>query len=726
MISGHEGTIWNLAYLPGGERVVTCSPDATVRIWNVKNGEQEGTSMEHDGWLNGLAVTRDGKRILSGGKDNRIRLWDMETHEFIEEWEGHTGGILCIVVSQDGQLVVSGDHDGKIVIREMKEGGEIKHAIQAGSEVWSVSFSPDGEKFAAAVYDVEGGHVIRVYDVKSGKPILGPIKGHETWIRCILWSLDGCRLFSASDDHSIRCWNSEKGEPIGQPWTGHTNWVFSLSLSPDGTKLASASWDNTVRFWDAHSGEHIEQPLQHDDWLRAVTFSPSGQFMACGGDDKKVSIWRVPWWDDGQKQAHDSLLDLPAVLVPKGISHNQAQLDLDLLDLPRHPITLSCQPLVPPDNSTPPPIIKRIQRFWRGLVAPRSPSSPSQPAIELQPIETHRFWKSVVRTPVTEVAASRMTDRYAVGRREPRRKKKEAKPQTHAELNSSATGADPSSHADPSGSTSNAGPSNSQTGPSTSSNAATQGRISNFVQSDVASDDSWDDMDSCGQCLDYFCGGPRPNRERFRPWKKKSRAVLEAEEQARKEKKRAKPRKHQHRKNNAPRTQKAAHPSNQHASQCDHITAVSPAPPIADEVTPERPGEGQQVGMDHGVTFQLQEEIEQLRRQRDEAIAARHEAEAEGNASEKMVEELQYESHISQERQTYTGLSIAEAGPFSSHVEPLVSTSNVGPPTSHADSSTPSNGAVEGRRSSLTQSNSDSIDAEERAKKEKMRAKAEK
>ncbi|KAF9222270.1 hypothetical protein BS17DRAFT_181731 [Gyrodon lividus] len=149
-----------------------------------------------------------------------------------------------------------------------------------------------------------------------------------------------------------------------------------------------------------------------------------------------------------------------------------------------------------------------------------------------------------------------MTDRYAVGSREPRRKQKEEKPQTHAA--SAVTGADPS------GSTSNAGPSNSQTGPSTSSNAAAQGRISNFVQSDVASDDSWDDMDSCGQCLDYFCVGPRPNRERFRPWKKKSRAVLEAEEQARKEKKRAKARKH--RKNNAPRTQKAARPSHQHAS----------------------------------------------------------------------------------------------------------------------------------------------------------------
>ncbi|KAF9222271.1 WD40 repeat-like protein [Gyrodon lividus] len=301
-MSGHEHTVLNMAYLPGGERVVTCSNDGTVRIWNVEDGEQEGTSMEHGDWVNGLAVTRDGKRILSGGGDNKMKVWDVETYEFIEEWEDHTGGISCIAMSPDDQLVASAGHGGKIVIRKMKKGGQIKHAIQAGSSVWSVSFSPNGEKVAAGVRDRHGGHVIRVYDVESGKLILRPIKGHTKFVNCVLWSLDGCRLFSASDDRSIRCWNSETGEPIGQQWTGHTHWVFYISLSHDGTKLASASYDHTVRFWDAHSGEPIEQPLQHDNWLCAVIFSPSGEFVACGGDDKKLSIWRVPWWDHSQKQ----------------------------------------------------------------------------------------------------------------------------------------------------------------------------------------------------------------------------------------------------------------------------------------------------------------------------------------------------------------------------------------------------------------------------------------
>jgi WD40 repeat protein len=319
-MSGHEEEIRKIMYLPGGERIVTCSLDRTVRIWHVENGEQEGTTMEHEDWVDGLAVTRDGKRILSGGGDKRIKVWDVETHELIEEWENDTGAIWCMAVSPAGQLVASGSYNGKIMIREMKESGEIKHSIDAGSGVCSLCFSPNGEKLACAVVNVVGEHgVIHVYDVESGELVLGPIKGHEDVVRCVLWSLDGSQLFSGSDDHTIQCWNSDTSESIREPW--ETDYVWSLSLSPDGTKLASASADNTVRFWDVRSGDPIEPPLQHDNSINVVTFSPSGEFVASGGYDK-ISIWRVPWWDDSRKQVITTFAYLPTpfltVFIPAG------------------------------------------------------------------------------------------------------------------------------------------------------------------------------------------------------------------------------------------------------------------------------------------------------------------------------------------------------------------------------------------------------------------------
>ncbi|KAF9221839.1 WD40 repeat-like protein [Gyrodon lividus] len=337
-MSGHDGTIFGLAYLPSGERLVTCSADNTVRMWNVENGEQEGTSMEHDGGRDALAVARDGKKIVSAGEGNRMRVWDIETHKVVEEWTGYENLVRYIAMSPDGELVASGHGHGGIVIREM-DGGTVKHSLQSGSgDVNSVCFSPNGQKLVSGHDDA----AIRVFDVQSGDLILGPIKGHAKHVYSVVWSLDGSRLFTASWDVTIRCWDSETGEAIGEPWAGHTDYINSLSLSPDGTKLASASTDKTVRFWATDSGDPIGEPLQHEGAVWAVAFSPSGEFVACSGRDRKASIWRVPWWDVSQREAHRSLLDLPAVTVPPGhIHHTIAGHDrqLDFLDLPtnRHP-----------------------------------------------------------------------------------------------------------------------------------------------------------------------------------------------------------------------------------------------------------------------------------------------------------------------------------------------------------------------------------------------------
>ncbi|KIK78874.1 hypothetical protein PAXRUDRAFT_771505, partial [Paxillus rubicundulus Ve08.2h10] len=76
--------------------------------------------------------------------------------------------------------------------------------------------------------------------------------------------------------------------------------------------------------------------------------------------------------------------------------------------------------------------------------------------------------------------------------------------------------------------------------PTNTSNTTAAGRRMSFAPSNVGSEDDWDDMDCCAKCLNYFCVGPRADRERFRPWKKKLRAVLEGEKQAKEEKQRAK------------------------------------------------------------------------------------------------------------------------------------------------------------------------------------------
>ena len=285
------GRIITVAYLPDG-RAVTGSASGAVRICNLQTGEQEGMSMDHEGGVIDLAVTRDGAKIISSDIDGEIKVWDVESHKLVKAWTYQEEG-PAVAISPNDRFMAAGGWTVGIYTTE----GKWVNSVEVGCDVFSLSFSPDGNKL---VCGTEGD--IRIYDFKVGTLILGPLKGHEDRITSVLWSRDGRRLFSASDDKTVRCWNSGTGEQIGQPWTGHTRWIYSLCLSPDGRLLASASLDQTVRFWDTAHGHPVGQHLQHVTTVSSVCFSPSGEFVASGGRRGNIYLWRVPQLDSGEGQ----------------------------------------------------------------------------------------------------------------------------------------------------------------------------------------------------------------------------------------------------------------------------------------------------------------------------------------------------------------------------------------------------------------------------------------
>ncbi|KAH0828968.1 WD40-repeat-containing domain protein [Lanmaoa asiatica] len=328
IISAHgstEESVDKLAYLPDGRRVVTGSSDGTVRVWNVDNREQEGTSMEHDSEdaICSLAVCRDGTKIISstdGG--GSIKVWDVESRALVKEWS-HPWEYPEVAISPDDRLVAIGNRP--VVIYTM-EGSQVNDPIEVDHLVWSLCFSPDGDKLACGTS--EG---IFVYDVKTGTLLIGHV--HEDCVECVLWSRDGSRLISGNE--TICCWSYATGKPFGPPWTGHDDEIFSLSLSPDGSILASASRDRTVRLWDTTSGDPIGQPLQHVKAVTAVCFSPSGEFMASAGWDGKIYLWRVPWLDSVEDQVIAPSMFATSTHHPRCCRHVELSLMYVTLNLAR-------------------------------------------------------------------------------------------------------------------------------------------------------------------------------------------------------------------------------------------------------------------------------------------------------------------------------------------------------------------------------------------------------
>jgi WD40 repeat protein len=165
--------------------------------------------------------------------------------------------------------------------------------------VWSVCFSPDGQRLASADWDPSHSNQpgeVKVWEVTSGQAIL-TLRGHAGGITNVCYSPDGRQVASASTDGTVRVWDATAGRET-YTLKGHTDAVWCVCYSPDGQRLVSGGKDRTVKVWDAATGRATLSLQGHGLEVWNVCFSPDGRRLASSSGDMdtpsrpgEVKLW---------------------------------------------------------------------------------------------------------------------------------------------------------------------------------------------------------------------------------------------------------------------------------------------------------------------------------------------------------------------------------------------------------------------------------------------------
>ncbi|MFI5882965.1 DNA-binding protein [Streptomyces sp. NPDC051554] len=275
----------------------------TVQFWDLQIRHPLGTSLTGPTeQVDSMVFSPDGKTLATVNFRNEdssgtVQFWDVATRRpFGKPLTGLSA--TDIAFSRDGRILAtsSGD-DGAVRLWDVATRRPLGKPLTTGFSV--VAFSPDGKTLATGGsegVDLDGYNgnegLIRLWDVKTRRPVGRPLTGPSGEIVDVAFSRDGKTLAAVSEDANgaVWLWDVADHQQVGTRLTSGA----ALAFSPDGRTLAIASGydEYTVLLWDVASRRQVGTPLNHTGSVFLLASSPDGHTLATA-EGAIVRLWDI-------------------------------------------------------------------------------------------------------------------------------------------------------------------------------------------------------------------------------------------------------------------------------------------------------------------------------------------------------------------------------------------------------------------------------------------------
>ena len=142
-LSGHCGSVLDVAFDPSGQRIATASQDTTARVWDALSGRSVLRLEGHEGDVKSAEFSPDGQRILTASSDGTARIWDAESGMCQYVLKGHRAGVNDGVFTADGARIFTASDDGTIREWDVRTGAALRVLQGHGGAVYEITLATD-------------------------------------------------------------------------------------------------------------------------------------------------------------------------------------------------------------------------------------------------------------------------------------------------------------------------------------------------------------------------------------------------------------------------------------------------------------------------------------------------------------------------------------------------------------------------------------------------------
>jgi WD40 repeat protein len=313
MTLSHTAGLNKAGYSPDGRLIVAVTEDSTARVWSATTGAMLMSFDEKGAQLSDAHVNPASTRLVTASRSG-ARIWDLKTGQLLMILLENKN-VRSVLFGPEGARVVTVSFDGTVQIWNAIDGNSV--ATLSGKSSMA-AFSPDG----AHVVTVSGSAAM-LWDASSGSP-LSTLSEHDGQVTTASFSPDGSKVVTALADSTARIWDAVSGTPL-RTLSGHARisggGMSRASLrvavfSTNGERVLTASDDGTARLWDVRTGETVGVLPGHEGSIGEAAFSSDGSRVLTLANSTDVRIWRV-------FQVTQRLVDYAKRVVPRCLTRAQ-------------------------------------------------------------------------------------------------------------------------------------------------------------------------------------------------------------------------------------------------------------------------------------------------------------------------------------------------------------------------------------------------------------------
>ncbi|TID30780.1 hypothetical protein CANINC_000696 [Pichia inconspicua] len=250
-----------------------------------KSGDLIHQFQAHPDSINCLAMDEPYSRLITCSTDNTVRLWDMNRYKCIGLLEGHYSYVNCVEI--DDHYAFTGSMDATVKMWDLNYFNNSSHCEFDGIEDVeeghgsSLVHSYEGHVDKVTALSYHNGELVSGSDDKTIRQ-WDLTTGHLLQTIDVMWASSMANSTINFGENNL----SGRRTNLGN----NTEYPYISSLQVFDAALASGSNDGIVRLWDLRSGEVIRQLFGHTSAVTTLQFDKHFNLVT-GSGDRSIRIW---------------------------------------------------------------------------------------------------------------------------------------------------------------------------------------------------------------------------------------------------------------------------------------------------------------------------------------------------------------------------------------------------------------------------------------------------